>query len=216
MRALTRRGSMAMVHFEGNVLTEYTDQAGVQTIGKGHRIVAAEQESGHFPGDVQALKNGAGKWTITSEQSDMIFIVDTGRFARDVEQCVEPGIYASLQDYQIDALILWDYNTGGLCGSELLHQLNLGNFDQVPIQMLRWDHRRDPATGKLVEDMGLLARRRAEGAIWSNGYEHVQTFAELERARVADTAKLAYELSFDLTDEVNELNRVTRPDLGDI
>jgi GH24 family phage-related lysozyme (muramidase) len=201
---------MACVHFEGNVLTEYTDQAGVQTIGKGHRITAAEQASGSFPGGARATKNEAGKWVVTAGQSEAIFMADTGRFAADIQAHVDPAIYAQLQDYQIDALILWDYNTGGLDGSELLHQLNLGNFDEVPIQMLRWDHRRDPNTGRLVEDVGLLARRRAEGAIWSNGYEHPAAVDSLDAARLADTAKQAFELSFDLTDQVSELSGPAR------
>lgn len=202
-----------MVHFEGNVLVEYTDQAGVQTIAKGHRITATEQSTGLFPGGVQAVKNAAGKWVVTAEQSEEIFVVDTGRFAKDIQDHVDPAVYYQLQDYQIDALILWDYNTGGLDHSDLLHELNLGNFDQVPVQMLRWDHRMDPNTGKLVEDMGLLARRKAEGAIWTNGYEHPDTDTALEVARLADTAKQAFALNFDLTQQVDELSEPTHPDI---
>lgn len=182
---------MAMVHFEGNVLHVYLDQAGKQTIGIGHLCSAYELATGRFPGGVQAFRDSAGRWAITADQSRAIFRIDTSRFARDLTNLYHGP--RPLTPNEADAIILWDFNTGGLFNSGVLAALNEGRFEDVPTQMLRWNHIRDRLTGHLVEDAGLTARRHAEVSIFVNGYAHNDTQQSLAQA-----AEEAYGLRFTL------------------
>lgn len=179
-----------MVHFEGVVLHVYKDQAGLETIGIGHLMSSAESVTGKFPGGIQAIRDSQGRWAITREQAQELFIIDTSRFARDLTQLYKGP--RELTEYEADAIILWDYNTGGLRNSGLLNALNAGRFEDVPTEMLRWNHRKDPRTGRLVVDEGLTLRRQAEVSIWLNGYEHPETDSRLAAADVAETAGRAF------------------------
>ncbi len=195
---LSSQGAKKMTAFEGNVLHVYTDVAGYETIGKGHLCSSREMATGTFPGGVQAYRDSMGRWAITAEDSAAIFIVDTGRFAKDLSDLYRGP--RDLEDHEADALILWDYNTGGLRNSGVLNALNAGRFEDVPTEMLRWNHRRDPKTGKLVVDEGLTLRRQAEVSIWLNGYEHPETDSRLQAAGLAETSGRAFKLNLDLTE----------------
>lgn len=72
-----------------------------------------------------------------------------------------------LQPYQISALISFSYNVGitGLKTSTLLRFLLAGNVQGAADQFLRWD-KMHLADGSVVESPGLLARRRAERAVF--------------------------------------------------
>lgn len=160
-------------HFEGTVLREYLDQAGVLTIGTGHALTAQEKASNAFAGG------------ITKEQATSLLRADVAR----AEYAVNTLVKVTLTQPQFDALVSFAFNLGGgaLGGSTMLRELNAGNYGAVPLELLRWDKRRDPKTGLLVEDSGLLARRRAEGAVWINGYGHIAS-----ATAVADAAAIVY------------------------
>jgi GH24 family phage-related lysozyme (muramidase) len=180
-----------MLHFEGNVLHVYVDQAGYSTIGIGHLCSDREMSTGYFQGGGQAFRDSQGRWAITADQSRGIFQHDIAEKLDDVDKFVA----VELTPNQRDALGLWNFNTGGLVGSTLLFKLNAGDYDAVPVEMLKWDHRRDPKTGQKVEDMGLLARRKAEAAVWLNGYAHPDSEAALKEA-----AGLAFAKQFTLAE----------------
>jgi lysozyme len=212
---LSARGGGKLIYFEGDVLHQYKDQAGLWTIGRGHLMNAVEVATGELPGHVQAIRDSQGRWAITEEQSIAIFQVDTGRFAKDLTDLYHGP--RELEDHEADALILWDYNTGALASSGVLRALNDGRYGDVPGEILRWNHRRDPRTGNLVVDEGLTLRRQAEVSIWLNGYDHPETDSRLQAADVAETSGRAFAIGFDyqhLFWESDPLHQETDPDVG--
>jgi hypothetical protein len=64
---------------------------------------------------------------------------------------------------EYDALVGFVYNVGpsAFANSRLLRWLNMGDYDSVPNELLRWC---DPRNPKVTA--GLLRRRRAEGDLW--------------------------------------------------
>jgi lysozyme len=176
--------------FEGTVLSVYIDVAGHPTIGTGHCLTPSEISSG-------AYKNG-----ITKEQAQELLARDIA----DTEAVVNRFVTVPLSQEQFDVLVSFTFNEGSeaLKTSRLLLRLNQGDYDAVPGELLRWFKRRDPKTGKLVEDQGLLARRRAEGAIWNSGHDHPATKIAVAAAEIDEAAKRAYALNFDLRTVVEE------------
>jgi lysozyme len=185
--------------FEGTVLTVYHDQAGVPTIGTGHALTADDKASHRFD-------HG-----ITAEQAKDLLAKDVA----DAEAAVTRMVKVGLSQEQFDALVSWTFNlgSGALQNSKLLVRLNQGDYDAVPGEMLRWCKRKDPKTGLLVEDAGLLARRRAEGAIWESGHDHPATATAVDAATVADAAERAFGLIIEPGEFVDELNEPTHPDI---
>ena len=149
--------------FEGTVLRPYTDVAGVQTVCTGHVI---------RPEDRAALADG-----VTASECDELLSHDLDSAAAVVSRLVT----VPLTQNQFDALASWQFNTGALAGSTLLRVLNAGDYEAAGAEFIRWCKRRDPRSGGLVEDAGLLARRKAEAALflrpevdWDNLYANYQ------------------------------------------
>jgi len=163
--------------FEGTVLHIYKDQAGIETVGTGHALTAGDKASGRFI-------HG-----ISPEEAQDLLRADVA----DAEAAIARMVKVNLSQEQFDALVSWTFNlgAGALQSSKLLVLLNAGDYDSVPDEMLRWCKRKDPKTGLLVVDAGLLARRRAEGSIWNSGHDHPQTVALVSDAEVADVTQKA-------------------------
>lgn len=184
------------MNFEGTVLKVYRDVAGVETVGTGHALTADERATGKYAGG------------ITREQAAEILRSDV----RDAEAAIARMVKVTLSQEQFDALVSWTFNlgSGALQNSGLLRELNKGNYDAVPTEMLRWCKRKDPKTGLLVVDAGLLARRKAEGAIWQSGHDHPQTAQLVDEATVSEEAKKAFALNFDLVEEFRDEEEIAR------
>ncbi len=127
--------------FEGLSLSVYTDSAGYNSIGYGHKIQPGEMFS-----------------TITEDEALEILSKDLTH----TEAMITRYITAELNQNQYDATCSLVFN----CGSPPLTghfgtYLNAGSFDQAAGQILEWCH-----SGQDVVQ-GLLRRRRSEYALFT-------------------------------------------------
>ena len=132
-------------HFEGLRLTAYLCPANVPTIGYGHTK--------------GVTKSDVGVRKITEAEADDLLGQDLTEFESQINKMVK----VSLNQDQFDALCSFTFNlgAGALQSSTLLKQINAGNFDDVPTQLLRW------VRGGGVVLPGLVTRRTAEGKLWN-------------------------------------------------
>lgn len=128
-------------------------------------------------GMVSAYRCPAGKWTIgygstrgvrsgmkiTQQEAEELLMRDL----REFEAVVKRNVNVPLSQYQFDALVSWSFNLGegNLRSSTMLRKLNLGQYQEVPEQMLRWNKAR--VNGELQVLPGLTRRRAAEAALFS-------------------------------------------------
>jgi lysozyme len=138
----SQEGFALTKQFEGCKLTAYADQGGVWTIGYGHTGPAVH----------------AG---LTMTQAEVDSCLE-GDLASAVA-CVNKLVTANINQNQFDALVDFVFNLG--CGSlrtsQLLREVNSGNFDAAAAQFQRWAH-----VGSVLVP-GLLRRRQAEAALFS-------------------------------------------------
>ena len=128
-------------HCEGCRLTAYPDN-GAFSIGYGHR--------------------GVPEGTVWSQQeAEDALERDLGAAAASVRTLVT----SALTQGQFDALTDFVFNLGTrrLAESTLLRVLNLGDYDRVPDELMRWVY----AAGE--PNAGLKARREGEAILWEGG-----------------------------------------------
>lgn len=129
---------------EGFVDHVYNDN-GFPAIAYGHRLLSGES----FPDP------------ITKEQGEEILTKDLVRF----EAMVNFRVPASCNQNQFDALVDFAYNIQNQPKS--LEELLAHGWDQVAVQLPRWDKKHRP-DGTVVEDKeGLGARRLREVALFN-------------------------------------------------
>ncbi|MFW6028579.1 MAG: lysozyme [bacterium] len=119
----------------------YQDTGGVWTIGYGHTRTARKG------------------MTITEAKAEKLL-------ERDVawaEAAVSRYVKVPLRQCQFDALVSFCFNVGATAfrKSTLVKELNKGNYDAVPTQLMRWKH----DNGKVIQ--GLINRRVSEVALWN-------------------------------------------------
>lgn len=125
-------------------LKAYQDDAGTWTIGYGHTL-------GVRPDEV-----------ITAEQAESLLVLDT----KDAVAVVNTFVKVPLTQNQFGALVSFEFNTGALTTSTLLRRLNASRYDEVPEQLMRWIHVRNPVTKAMEVSQGLINRRRHECELW--------------------------------------------------
>lgn len=124
----------------------YMDDAGVWTIGYGH---------------TKGVKQGL---TCTKEEADQWLEEDLGT----AESAINNLVKVPLSQDQFDALVSWEFNTGGIRNSTLLKVLNTGNYAEAANQMRRWKYVTDPHTKKKIVNQGLESRREREASLFFN------------------------------------------------
>lgn len=145
--------------FEGLILGAYDDVDdhilkpgdachGTLTIGYGHTNAAGPPTIAI--GDV-----------VTQAQADEILAADLATVENEISKLVT----VSLTQYQFDALVSFQYNTGWLCHPmcSLLRALNAGNYNLADNDFTLYDE----AQGKVL--VGLERRRLAEKALFNSG-----------------------------------------------
>lgn len=137
-------GRQFIEQWEGLFLHTYDDGTGTLTIGYGHTTAAGPP----------TVRRGM---VITKEQADAILASDLAAVEIDVNHHVIPA----LNQNQFDALVSFDFNTGGLDRSSVLRAINLGRFEFVHNDLLMWDH----GGGRFMQ--GLYNRRLAEAKMFN-------------------------------------------------
>ncbi len=94
---------------------------------------------------------------ITAEEADAILASDLAAVEADVNHHVT----VPLNQNQFDALVSFDFNTGGLSRSNVLYAVNGNQFHAVAHDLREWSH----AGGQFVQ--GLYNRRIAEGRLFN-------------------------------------------------
>ncbi len=140
---LSKAGMDLIRRSEGFRSSIYTDVAGFQTIGYGHKV---------RPGEVFPA-------AIDEAEATALLTTDVGNAEKTVARLVRVEVTQG----QFDALVDFCFNLGSghLAASTLLYELNVGHYADAAVQLLAWDH----AAGKVNE--GLKARREAEYRLWT-------------------------------------------------
>lgn len=132
--------------WEGLDLRAYDDGTGVITIGYGHTDAAGPPKV--IPG-----------MAITESEADAILAADLA----SVEVSVNHYITATIDQNQFDALVSFQFNTGGLGRSSLMRDINSGATDQTERAFGMWVM----GGGHVMQ--GLVKRRKAEFILFSTG-----------------------------------------------
>lgn len=137
------KGLNLIKNFEGFEAKAYVCPAGVLTIGYG---------------TTRGVKKGQ---VINEAEAEALLKRDVA----SAESTVAKSVKVKLNQNQFDALVAFVYNvgSGNFSSSTLLKLLNVGKYDQVSAQMLRWNK----ANGKVLA--GLTRRRKAEGNLFDYG-----------------------------------------------
>jgi lysozyme len=145
-RRINAAGLALVKQWEGLKTKAYRDVAGVWTIGFGHTTAAGAPEV-------------APSMIITEARAEEILRADLAIFEERVSRLVK----VPLTDNQFAVLVSFDFNTGKLGKSTLLKKLNAGDYDAVPVELMKWVY----AGKKRIE--GLVNRRAAEAGLWAKG-----------------------------------------------
>lgn len=167
MRRISDGGIAELKKMESVEPYVYTDSAGYQTIGVGHKITPHELDSGLLLIDGHAVRWISG---LTPEQIDGLLRADLAAAEEAVESCVT----VPLTDNQFAALVSLCFNIGSEAfkNSSAVRVLNQGNYDLVPGFMRMWNK----ITVRVVDvdgikrvkkvSPGLVNRREAEIKMW--------------------------------------------------
>lgn len=132
-------------------LTGYLDSGGVPTDGWGN--TGPEVKVGRKITLAQAERDLAGN--LAEAQAELYRVVKAEVLEGD------------LTDHQYGALISFVFNLGAKSNWTIWKRLNARQFDQVPLEMMRFVYDQDPKTGKMRKVSGLVNRRAEEVKFWS-------------------------------------------------
>jgi len=132
---------------EADKLVAYPDQGGRWTIGRGHTGPEV------VPGMV-----------ITEAQSLAYLVTDATLAARRLAMVVKDSVLQALTEHEYGALISFVLNLGEKPEWGIWKDLNSGNLDDVPNQMMLFD--KVKVKGVPTVEPGLIHRRMAEVALW--------------------------------------------------
>jgi lysozyme len=138
------RGLCELAGHEGIVPYPYFDSVGVLTAGIGHTASAG-------PPDPKTLPRGE---EIPLEDVLAIFRRDVAR----VEARVNDAVKVPLAQHEFDALVSFDFNTGGIYRAKLTKHLNRGDRKAAAAAFMGWTR---PAE--------IIPRRQKEQALFRDG-----------------------------------------------
>lgn len=119
---ITERGVLEIAEHEGLVLGPYLDSVKVWTYGAGHTAAAGGPDPSKMP------RVDTRKWSDEQVSEELLKIVNLFDIDLDkYEARVRGAIKVPLKPHQFDALVSFDFNTGGIYKAELTKQINRGD-----------------------------------------------------------------------------------------
>ena len=144
-------GIALIKQFEGLRLSAYQDVAGVPTIGWGH---------------TRGVRQGQ---TISKAQAETFLDEDVDIAENDLRILLKTTSFVPTQ-CQWDALVSFVFNLGikAFAGSTAFERLVAGEVEGCAEALTWWNKARDPKTGQLIPQPGLVRRRKAEHDLFLN------------------------------------------------
>jgi lysozyme len=144
----TDRGLLALVRHEGIVPGPYLDVRGVWTFGIGHTAAAGPPDPARMargmPADLDAGIREAFR----------LFRADLVAYEAEVLRAVK----ARLEPHELDALVSFHYNTGGIARASLTRHFNAGNRAAAAHGFMGW-----------LKPAAIRSRREAERDLFRDG-----------------------------------------------
>jgi lysozyme len=151
MMRCSTKGVLELCEHEGIVLGPYLDSVNVWTYGVGHTAAAG----GPDPAKMRMIDTRGWKGPVLEGQLAQILAL----FAADLksyEARVNDAIKVPLKQHQFDALVSFDFNTGGIYKAKLTQAINRGDFSGDGF--MGW-----------VRPKEIIKRRMAEQALFRTG-----------------------------------------------
>lgn len=147
----SRKGVLELAEHEGIVLGPYKDSVGVWTYGVGHTAAAGGLNPAKMAKvDTRGWDDHRMNEAI-AEAVD-VFSEDLGKY----EARVRDAVKAPIKQHQFDALVSFDFNTGGIYKAKLTKAINSG--DMSGNQFMGW-----------VKPKEIIKRRTAEMNLFRTG-----------------------------------------------
>lgn len=148
---VTTRGVLEIAEHEGIVLGPYLDSVGVWTYGVGHTKAAGGLDPAKLP-RVDTRKWTEGQVWAEIVKALILFDDDLDKY----EDRVRGAVKRAILPHQFDALVSFDFNTGGIYKAELTRQINRGDLSGNGF--MGW-----------VRPKEIIKRRKAEQALFRTG-----------------------------------------------
>ena len=121
---VSKQGLLEIASHEAIVRSPYFDSVGVLTIGVGHTAMAGNPD----PKTLKKSKRYAYRWLLELFKHDI----------KKYEARVNKAVKVPLSQEQFDALVSFDYNTGGIYKAKLTKYLNLGQYKRAGLAFMGW------------------------------------------------------------------------------
>ena len=148
-------GIQFIMDHEGFVSKPYNDNFGNATIGYGTLLHVGTVTDSDTKGYSEGISKEEAKKLLEEK-------------VKDFEKHLVAAVKVDLNQNQFDALMSWTYNFGPgrlvESGCTWLRELNKGNYNQVPDNLLSWN--KGTKDGKLIELDGLTKRRQDEAELF--------------------------------------------------
>jgi lysozyme len=139
---------MALARHEGLVPAPYRDSTGTWTFGIGHTAAAGPPDPVEMPRGMPADPDDGIRAAFRVFRSDLAAY----------EAAVLRAVTVPLKPHEVDALVSFHYNTGGIARAALTRHLNAGDREAAAQAFMNW---RRPAE--------IIPRREAERDLFRHG-----------------------------------------------
>lgn len=144
---LSNKGILEIAEHEGIVPAPYLDSVGVWTFGVGHTVSAGDP-------DPATMHRGIPKKVdAVIDEALQLFKADVVKY----ESRVNKAIKVQIKQHEFDALVSFDFNTGGIYRAELTKAINEGRSD-ASRHFMGW-----------LKPKEIIKRRKAEKHLFETG-----------------------------------------------